>query len=473
MAAALSTAVSATFGVTSLALGGFAPWNHYRPIWVTWWLGDAVSALIITPLILIWSATPSPRWDRRQTAEFLLMLAMTSLISLLAFGGPFGAPSSRYPRFLMYPAVLWGAYRFGQRGAISAVFVVACLGIWGTLHAFGPFASENPNESLVFLQAYMSTLAVTNLILGSVVSERREAEEAVRRKEEQGRHELADMALLEQCSGRLVKLGEAQPMLERIVETAIAVTGADRGNLQLLEIESGTLIIAAQRGFQKPFLDFFAGTRAGQAACGIAMRLGDRVIVEDVLSSELFIGTPARQILMDADVRAVQSTPLFSRSGEFLGILSTHFSQPHWPEPRQMQLLDLLARQAADFIDRCRSEETLRGKETELRLITDIAPVMLTRCSRDRRYVFVNRAYANMLGRTPEQVAGRPIREIMGDEAYQRILPYIETVLQGRTVEYEEEITYEGVGPRFLRVAYVPEIDPQGDIVGWVASLAT
>jgi PAS domain S-box-containing protein len=115
----------------------------------------------------------------------------------------------------------------------------------------------------------------------------------------------------------------------------------------------------------------------------------------------------------------------------------------------------------------------LRGKETELRLITDIAPVMLTRCSRDRRYVFVNRAYANMLGRTPEQVAGRPIREIMGDEAYQRILPYIETVLQGRTVEYEEEITYEGVGPRFLRVAYVPEIDPQGDIVGWVASLAT
>jgi PAS domain S-box-containing protein len=281
------------------------------------------------------------------------------------------------------------------------------------------------------------------------------------------------MALLEQCSGRLVKLGEAQPMLERIVETAIAVTGADRGNLQLLEIESGTLIIAAQRGFQKPFLDFFAGTRAGQAACGIAMRLGDRVIVEDVLSSELFIGTPARQILMDADVRAVQSTPLFSRSGEFLGILSTHFSQPHWPEPRQMQLLDLLARQAADFIDRCRSEETLRGKETELRLITDIAPVMLTRCSRDRRYVFVNRAYANMLGRTPEQVAGRPIREIMGDEAYQRILPYIETVLQGRTVEYEEEITYEGVGPRFLRVAYVPEIDPQGDIVGWVASLAT
>jgi PAS domain S-box-containing protein len=472
LAAALSTAVSAVIGVTSLALGGFAPWNQYRLIWITWWLGDAVSALIVTPLILIWSTPPTPRWGRRRTGEFLLMLAAVFIISLLAFGGSFAAPFSRFPRFLMYPLVVWGAYRFEQRGAISVALMLACVGIWGTLHGFGPFATENRNESLVLLQVFISTVAVTGLVLGAVVSERRQAEEALRRKEEQTRQDLADMALLEQCSGRLVKHGEVRPMLERIVETAIAVTGADCGDLQLLDIESGALVIAAQRGFQKPVLDFFAGTHAGQAACGTAMRLGERVIVEDVLSSELFIGTPARDILVDAGVRAVQSTPLFSRSGELLGVLSTHFSQPRRPEPRQMRLLDLLARQAADFIDRCRSEETLRSKETELRLITDITPLMLTRCSRDRRYVFVNRTYAKMLGRTPEQVAGRPIREIIGDDAYQRILPHVETVLQGRPVEYEDEIAFDGVGPRSLRVAYVPEINRQGEVVGWVESFS-
>jgi PAS domain S-box-containing protein len=472
LAAALSTIVSATIGVTGLALGGFAPWNQYRTIWATWWLGDAVSALIVAPLILIWSTPPSPRWDRLQKGEFLLMLAVAVTISLLAFGGPFGQPSSRFPRFLMYPIVLWGAYRFGQRGAISAVFVVACIGIWGTLQGFGPFGTGNRNDSLVLLQTFISTLAITSLVLGAVVSERRQAEEELRRKEEQTQHDLADMALLEQCSGRLVKHGEVRPMLEQIVETAVAVTGADCGNLQLLEAESGTLVVAAQHGFQKPFLDFFAGTRAGEAACGAAIRLGERVIVEDVLHSELFIGTPAQQVLVDAGVRAVQSTPLFSRSGELLGVLSTYFSQPYRPEPRQMRLLDLLARQAADFIDRCGSEDTLRDRETELRLITDITTVMLTRCSRDQRFTFVNRAYAKMLGRTPEQVAGRPIREIVGDDAYQRILPYIETVLQGRPVEYEGEIAYEGVGPRFFRVAYVPEINPQGHVVGWVASFS-
>ncbi|HTS18595.1 MAG TPA: PAS domain S-box protein [Verrucomicrobiae bacterium] len=472
LAAALSTTISATVGVTTLALGGLAPWNQYHVIWLTWWLGDAVSALVLTPLIMIWSARPIPRWDRQQRGEFLLILTVVLAIGLLTFGGPLGSPSSRYPQFLLYPVVLWGAYRFEQRGAISTAFVITCLGIWGTLHGLGRFVTGNPNESLLLLQGYISALTVTNLVLGAVVSERRNVEEALRGKEEQMRSDLEDMAELEQCSEQLVKHGQAQPMLERIVETAIAITGADRGNLQLLDTGSGTLGIAAQRGFQKPFLDFFAGTHAGRAACGVAMQRGERVVVEDVLQSELFAGTPALQILVDADVRAVQSTPLFSRSGELLGILSTHFCQPHRPGPRQIQLLDLLARQAADFIDRCRSETALRDMESQLKLITDITPVMLTRCSRDRRYIFVNRAYAQMLGRRPEQIAGQPIREVIGDTAYQKISPHVKAVLEGRPVEYEAEIAFDGVGPRFLRVCYMPESNAQGDIIGWVASLA-
>src|SRR6267154_3057542 len=68
-AAGLSTKVSATIGVTSLALGGFAPWDGYTAIWMTWWLGDAVSALTITPLIVIWSTTRFGRWNYRQVSE--------------------------------------------------------------------------------------------------------------------------------------------------------------------------------------------------------------------------------------------------------------------------------------------------------------------------------------------------------------------------------------------------------------------
>jgi PAS domain S-box-containing protein len=472
LAAALSTAVSATVGVTSLALGGFVPWNQYGAMWVIWWLGDAMSALFVTPLILIWSAPSSPRWDRWQTAEFVLILATALGIGSVAFGRPAGVAFSRYVRFLLYPIVIWAAYRFRQRGAVSAVLVVVCLGIWGTLHGLGPFAVKDRNESLVLLQVFIAALGSTSLILAALVSERQQAEDALRREQDLTRRDLADMAVLQQCGARLVKGGDVQAMLEQIVEAAIDITSADRGNIQLLDVESGMLLIAAQRGFQKPFLDFFAATRPGHAACGAAMQRGARVTVEDVLRSELFAAIPAQEVLIAAGVRAVQSTPLLNRSGELVGVLSTHFSQPHKPDPRRMQSLDLLTRQAADFIERCRIEAKVRDKEAQLRLVTDITPVMLVRCSRDQRFIFVNRAYAKMLGRSPEEINGKSIREVVGDAAYQRVLPYIETVLQGQPVEYEEEVPYQGIGPRFLRAAGVPDINPQGEVVGWVASIS-
>src|SRR5262249_49640269 len=92
--------------------------------------------------------------------------------------------------------------------------------------------------------------------------------------------------------------------------------------------------------------------------------------------------------------------------------------------------------------------------------------------SRDLRYLFVNRAYAAMLGREPREIIGRPIVEIMGADGFETIRPHIEQVLQGQNVEYEADVMFEGVGPRFLRGAYMPERDGQGEIVGWVASIS-
>ena len=96
---------------------------------------------------------------------------------------------------------------------------------------------------------------------------------------------------------------------------------------------------------------------------------------------------------------------------------------------------------------------------------------MLTRCSRELRYVFVSRAYAEMLGRTPAEVEGRLIAEIMGDEGFATIRPHIEKVLTGTRVEYESDVTFAGVGRRSLRVVYVPDRDADGSVSGWIASI--
>src|SRR5215469_3624951 len=114
----------------------------------------------------------------------------------------------------------------------------------------------------------------------------------------------------------------------KIVSLA-SLTGADKGNIQLPDVVSGSLVIAAQRGFYEPFLNFFASVRHGDAAtCGTAFDSGKRIVVEDVKESEIFAGRPALDILIKAGVRAVYSTPLTSSAGQILGMISTHFERP-------------------------------------------------------------------------------------------------------------------------------------------------
>jgi len=121
--------------------------------------------------------------------------------------------------------------------------------------------------------------------------------------------------------------------------------------------------------------------------------------------------------------------------------------------------------------ERKRAEKALRAKEAELEAIINRTPFMLTRCSRDLRYRFVSRAYARMLGRTPEEIAGKPIVEIMGEVGLKIISPRIEKVLKGHTVEFETEVPYRGVGAPCVHCVYTPDQDSKGKVIGWFASI--
>jgi len=139
-----------------------------------------------------------------------------------------------------------------------------------------------------------------------------------------------------------------------VVDAALQVTGADLANLQLVDPLSGDLYIAAQHGFSKPFLDFFDRVHEGSAACGMALSRRGRIIVEDVTQSPIFWRTSALEVLLDARVRAVQSSPLISRSGAILGIVSTHWSSPYRLNHREKLQLDFLARTFANCLE-CRN----------------------------------------------------------------------------------------------------------------------
>ena len=174
LAGMVSTAVSATFGVTALSLGGVAPWSNYGAIWLSWWLGDAGGALVVAPLLLLWLGRPRLHLDSRRLLEGVSMVACLVAIGEIVFGGWLPIRLRNHPTaFLCIPFLVWVAYRGGQRATATATFVLAGLATWGTLRGFGPFAVGTPNESLLLLQGFTAVTTVMAMVLAAAVAESR------------------------------------------------------------------------------------------------------------------------------------------------------------------------------------------------------------------------------------------------------------------------------------------------------------
>ncbi len=208
-------------------------------------------------------------------------------------------------------------------------------------------------------------------VLGAVLvfqdsTEKRHRQEALVALKDSLAADLFRMARLHEISTRLAGSDDLSSLLAAIVEASIEITGADMGSIQLLD-EKGALKIAAHSGLGRQFLDYFGSVSKGvHIVCGLAMVDCRRMIVDDVLENALFRDNPARDVLMAAGVRAFQTTPLFSRTGDIVGMFTTHYRTARHPEEADLRLLDLLARQAADLIERMRVIETLNKRSAQL-----------------------------------------------------------------------------------------------------------
>jgi signal transduction histidine kinase/CheY-like chemotaxis protein len=167
----LAPAVSATVGVSSLVLGGEAPGAAAPWIWLTWWLGDAAGALIVTPAIVHWALAPRLDWSRSRRLEAALLLVAAIAAAVFVFTGASELAQQRYPvAFLCMPPLVWAAFRFGPRVAAALLCLLCGVAVWGTLQGLGPFSTQRPGEALVLLQAFMGTTAVVTLLMATLVS---------------------------------------------------------------------------------------------------------------------------------------------------------------------------------------------------------------------------------------------------------------------------------------------------------------
>jgi PAS domain S-box-containing protein len=182
----LCTAAGATIGNLSLCLGHAASWGNFGSLWLTWWWGDTAGGLVLAPVLLAWGTKPSAFMPRPRYLETGALMLLLGVAAMVTFGGASPVSIHLYPLArLIVPFFLWASFRLGVRGVTLANLILSVFAVWGTAHGGGPFIGRSPNESLLLLQVFISSNAVTFMFLVAAVEERRRAERVVRQGEEQ------------------------------------------------------------------------------------------------------------------------------------------------------------------------------------------------------------------------------------------------------------------------------------------------
>jgi signal transduction histidine kinase len=169
VAIAAGAAITATLALLSLRAGGVVESSEMPTFWRSWFLADASGSLIIIPLALAWAQPRSRAWRGRGAWEGALMIGAVVALSAIALSGDLPLT------YMVFPALIWAALRFGQQGATLAVAVAAGMAVAITANAVGAFVQHSITDSALSTQLYIAVAALTTLCLTAIVSERRRA----------------------------------------------------------------------------------------------------------------------------------------------------------------------------------------------------------------------------------------------------------------------------------------------------------
>ena len=303
--------------------------------------------------------------------------------------------------------------------------------------------------------------------------ERCRADEALHRAQTQLEAELADTRLLASVSAELVHQENVEAIYEKIIDAAVGIMHSDFASMQMLVPErrngQGELFLLAHRGFAPEDADTWKWVSTDSyCICGEVLRTGGRVIVTDFETCEFMAGTPGLASYRRAGIRAAQSTLLRSRAGQVLGMISTHWRKPHEPNERELRLLDVLARQAADLIERKQAEKALRESEERFRTLADNMGQLAWICNQLGNVTWYNQRWLDYTGLTFEDMKGWGWSKLLHPDHLERVVGLVKR--SGETCEmWEDTFPLRGSDGsyRWFLSRAVPVRDEHGNIVCW------
>jgi PAS domain S-box-containing protein len=276
---------------------------------------------------------------------------------------------------------------------------------------------------------------------------------------------------LQEISTLLIQENNVNALYDRVLDAAIGLMSADFGSMQIFHPDRDELRLLAYKGFHPESAKFWEWVRLdGACTCGVALASGTRVVVPDVEACDFMQGTADLESYRRSGIRAVRSTPLLSRSGRLLGMISTHWREPRQPAERALRLLDVLARQAADLIERNEAEAALRESEERSRRLASIVESSgdaIASIDLDGIVTTWNQGAERLYGYTAEEIVGKTILLIIPANRRDEESGILARVQRGKRVNHYDTIrTRRDGSPVHVSLTVSPVNDNTGRIVG-------
>lgn len=414
-----ATTISASIGVSSLLIGGVIEKDSFSLLWSTWWLGDLVGGLVITPLLLCWSRLHNARRYLSQWPEALCLLVLSIFSSELVFNKLFYIFHGDYPLgFVFVPLAIWAAYRFQQYGATLFIAIISILAIYGTLQGHGPFVRTSANESLLLLQAFIGIIATTTFVLAASISESLAANEKLRDSQ---------LQLEQRMDQRTKALSVANLHLEAEIKTRDKTADALRTLLLTLDSTSNHEFLricvknlATTFNTRFAFVGIFSDTTQASIRT-LAVWADDHIAdnfsydlqgtpCQDVLNEDIELvctaaaeDYPEDKLLTQMGIASYFGAPLKSPSNQILGIVAVMGNHAMAPQAWNKPILGLYAKHIAAELERTTSQEELILAESVFN--ESVQAIIIT--DKDGTILRVNPAFTRITGYSSDDAVGQ------------------------------------------------------------------